>query len=910
MNNNRPGSNGWVIKTKLSPPNLPHGQILRKKLLDETVADLNSQLTIIHAPAGYGKTTFLKQWYEYRVSNNKITSWLSLDDEEKNLSHFINYLVASLKKANVSCIALETLQGHSIDELPARSVAATIINTLEQFGRELFLFLDDYQLVSGTAVNDLVQKLVVHLPENISLIISSRVYPDLAVQHLRNFGKVREISIPDLRFNHHEMGAVIANELADMELKRLWDRTEGWPIACRMIDVLTRNKRFDIRHIDIFSGRTTDLARYITEQVFTSLAPGEQTMLMYTAIPNRFTGDLANELCAGLDCWHMLDTLVKQGLFLIPLDTEGRWYRYHQLFREYLYERLRRDDGDQMHRLHLVAANWFCQNGHVPEAVEHAMKGHDLRFAAEIVERSGGWRLIYQDRIDWMITVLERLDKDVIDEFPRLFMADLLLQVKRGKQRNARQRIYELHWKTNGFERWSGKPLEDTIRIELELGKRLILDYFNGRPACDANLSFARDCLLSVAEDDYILRGLLHDVLSSAYIDAGLLEHANRHINHATLVYRQAGFHYGAVYIYFHRASLNVEQGKLHDARKELLKANEITCEYLDTNVNITANTSVYLADVAFMQNHIDEARHLMEMTMDYIEKHDGWFDLYARAYTTAAGVAFITYGMDSASHVLERARAVAVERNLPRLKLLCDLMEVKLLLLAGRIKHAGKLAESIAIHHVAGQRPCPENLSVFIPDRARIVWARLQLAQNRPDEVLSLLHPLAVTLQAQGRYRLLVEAWLLMMQAAYARRDDSGTEYFFSQAVHISIHEEYKRPFVDEGNTLVNIYHYLHSNGLLTSPCRIYRAFMEDIERIIQAETCAINKFVNLFGLTPKEYRVITEIARGHTNKEIATKLHISENTVKYRLKQLFRKWQVTSRQAALRMARDKSLV
>ena len=910
MKKNRLIPDNWIINTKLSPPNLPTKQITRRQLLEKVTHSHGCQLTIIHAPAGYGKTTFLKQWYEHQLKKNGAASWLSLDEEEKNPSLFFSYLVAALKKAGVPCDSLEKIAGQGIDELPVRSVAAIIISTLEQFDQELLLFFDDYQAVSEKAVNELIQKIVPHLPENVSFILSSRVFPELAVQNLRNQGKVRNISITDLRFNLEEVNSIIENKFQSVELKRLWDRTEGWPIACHMISVLLRNKLFNVKHLNTFSGRTTDLAAYITEQVFTSLAEREQKFLMYTAITNRFTGDLANVLSADIDCWGILETLEREDLFLVPLDTEGKWYRHHQLFREYLHERLRRNEGEKIPRLHLIAAEWLFDNGHIPEAIEHALKGNNLHLAAEMVDSLGGWRLIYQDKLDWVMGILDRLKKPVLEAFPRLFMAELILLIKRGRPRDALQRVNEMHDKTNGFEQWAGKPLERIIRIEFELVRQLILEDYNDQPVSEATLSFALEHLKSIPNDDYILKALLHDALSSAYIDAGMLDKASSHINNAVIMYKEAGFYYGAIYICYHRANLYMECAKLHDAGKELLKAKEITSEYLDTNFNIVANTSAYLADVAFMQNRIQEAQHLLDTTLGFVEKYDGWFDLYAKVYTTAASVAVITQGIEAAIAILERARRTANERNLPRLKILSDLMEIKLLLLVGQITQAQALATCIGINSLVEQSSCPENLSVFIPDRAVIVLARLQLMQDKPDSVLNLLRPLADTLQAQGRFRLLVEVWLLMARAAHALNDGASVESFFDKAVHISMHEEYKRPFVDEGGMIVKIYKYILNNRLMKSRNRFYRTFLTEINRIIQQESCVVNKHFCKYGLTQKEYKVIMELAKGHTNREIASVLYISEDTVKYRLKKLFKKWQVTSRDAAIRMARDKSLL
>ena len=638
----------WIINTKLSPPGLPTKQVIRKQLLEKATQSEGCQLTIVHAPAGYGKTTFLKQWYERQLNNHGAVSWLSLDEEDKNLSLFFIYMVAAFSKGGVSCDSLEKVASQDIEKMPVRTIAAAIIDTLEQFEQRLLFFIDDYQLISDKVINELLQKIIIHLPENISFILSSRVFPQLAVQSLLIQGKVREISIDDLRFNLEETSLVIENKAQSFELQRLWDRTEGWPIACHMIKVLLNGKLFDAEQIDTFSGRTIGLAAYITEQVFASLDESVQRFLMYTAIANRFTGDLANALCD--NCWDILESLKKADLFLIPLDTEGRWYRYHQLFREYLYERLRRNKAEKIPYLHNKAANWLFDNDHIAEAVEQALKGNDMRLAAEMVDSLGGWRLIYQDKLDWLASIFDRIEKPVLEAFPRLFLAELILKTKRGRPQDALIRFDEMHDQTGGFEQWAGKPLEQSMRNEFELVKKLILEDYDDQPVSEVSLSLALKHLKLTPDDDYILKALLHDALSSAYIDAGMLEKATSHINNATIMYKEAGFYYGTIYICYHRANFHMECAKLSEVGKELLKAEQITRQYLDTNFNVVANTSVFLADLAFMKNQIQEAQELLDTTLDFIEKHDGWFDLYAKAYTTAAGVALVTNDVEDAN--------------------------------------------------------------------------------------------------------------------------------------------------------------------------------------------------------------------------------------------------------------------
>ena len=865
-------------------------------------------MTIVHAPAGYGKTTFLKQWYETQEKADRSAAWLSLEEDENNISLFFGYLAATLEKAGVPTDSLQRIISHGLEEYGHQVLAAVLFDSLQKFDRDLLLFLDDFQVVTSDDILDLVRKVVVYLPENVSIILSSRVFPDLRIESLRTQGTVREISVQELRFSLREMESLLDRSVHEKELSGLWDRTEGWPIACHMITLLRKGKPLEVSRLRALSGRSTDLAAYITEQVFDSLGEDEQTFLMYTAIVNRFTGDLANVLCGDMDSWGILDALQREDLFIIALDTEGKWFRYHQLFREYLLERLHRHDIQAHIPLHLKAAQWYFDNDYVSEAVEHALRGRHDRLAAGMVDNLGGWRLIYQDRLDWIMDVLDRLTKPIIEEFPRLFLAKLILLIKRGKPLDARMLVEEMREKTNGFDEWGGKTIDRNIRAEIGVVSELILEDYSDKHVSEASLSFARKQLTEVANDDHILKAMLHDYLSSAYIDAGMLDKAGSHINNAVIMFRDAGFYYGTIYICYHRANVCIERVKLHDAMDELEKASEIATQYLSTNANIRSSTCICMADIALMQNRISDANDLLGDTLEIVEMHDGWFDLYAKAYDTASRVAGLRSSTESAIRVLDRARQTADERNLPRLRVLSDLTELKLLLLSGRAVKARQMADHIGLDDVIANGPTPENLSVFLRERAMLAAARLHLMEGNSDIVLKLLYPLAQRLYAQGRFRFLVEAWLLLARAAHARDNGAAAEQFLDKAIHVAMFEEYKRPFVDEGKAHLKLCAFVKDRSKRRN--RYYQSFLADISRTIQEESFATDRPFEKFGLTQREYYVIEELSKGLSNKEIASRLHVSEDTVKYRLKKVYRKWGLSSRHAAVRAAMDKGIL
>ena len=901
-------ADNWIIRTKLSPPRASAGEFARHQLLQMVTGSGDVRLTMVHAPAGYGKTTFLKQWHDYLLGNDSAASWLSLDEEERSARRFFNYLVAALKSAGVGCDSLENLLSRGTGIPPSSSLAALTVNALQDFGRNLVLFFDDYHLIAEASVDEYFQKVVERLPDNVELVVSSRSRPDLRVENLRYRGEVREISVADLSFSVAEMKSLIDLDLAPDDLRRLWRKTEGWPLVCRMIDSLYRSKSISVEGLDEFSGRSSDFATYVTEQVFSSLSEDERQFLLHTSISGRFSGDLASLLCPGIDGWSILDNFRRNDFFLVSLDAEGRWYRYHHLFREYLYETLRRRVGSEINVLHNKAAVWLFDAGLIQEAIEQALKAGAHRMAADMIETQGGWRLIYQDRLGWLQGVLERIDKSFLAEFPRLFLAELVLLVKSGRPVQAMNLAEEISAKTAEYQEWGGEPLAKELLTEFELVRRLFLEDYVDRPIGPGTLTFMQNSLDSLRDDD-ILKALIHDAMTAAHADAGELDKAEGHLDEAEVVLNHCGYHYEIIYILFHRANVCMERARLHQAADVLQRAESIGSRYFDADSDVIANVASFKADLAFMQNRLGDAGRLVGSALDLVQGRDGWFDLYAKAYSTAASLARVTTGMTSAVAVLNEARETAHRRCLPRLETLSNLLELKLLLLDGNVSEANETARHIGLDDLANVRSSTANRSVFLPDRAAIVLARLRLALNEPRAASQVLRRLMVPLERQGRLRLLVEVWLLMAGTMARLGNNRACGEYLDKAVHACVLEGHTRPFVDEGEMLSSVLKVDDSECRTSTRSRFERTFLANVADAIRLEQLARGA-ADRFGLSRKEHEVVVQLAKGLTNRQIAAALYVSEDTVKYRLKKLFRKWDVRSRQSAVRYAREKSLL
>ncbi len=346
-------SPGEPILTKIGPAAHAGQQVARAALerrLDDVLA---RRLTLIHAPAGYGKTSLLAQWHHALEARGVELAWLTLEEEESDASRFAEYLMAAI------------VGGGSGESMPLRTALSAIVNRLSKGERETVLILDDFHRAESEGVCNFVRSLIRLAPRSLHVVIASRDYPKLGQAVLAASEELLEIGIDDLKFTLGEAQAMLnrgaAAPLAHDDIAKLVKRTEGWPIALQMTALSLRKGCDRAELIANFTGPAWELARYLSEQVLASLPPDVESIVTRTAILDRVNGDLVNLLCDRTDGALVLERLEQQNLFLVPLDADHLTYRYHQMFAEILRDRLGRRDPSTYRQLHRMAASWFTR---------------------------------------------------------------------------------------------------------------------------------------------------------------------------------------------------------------------------------------------------------------------------------------------------------------------------------------------------------------------------------------------------------------------------------------------------------------------------------------------------------------------------------------------------------------------
>ncbi len=390
-----------LLQTKLYIPPTSPELVSRPRLFERLNEGLTRKLTLIAAPAGFGKTTLVSDWLQ---GVNLPAAWLSLDEGDNDPSRFLAYLAAALHQVDAQIG--QSVQGmlESSPPPPPESVMPAIINEIAA-APPFVLALDDYDVIDAPPVHDVLTLLLDHLPPQIHVIITSRADPPLPLARLRARAQLIEVRVIDLRFTSDEIASffdqISGLNLSIEELVALEQRTEGWIAGLQLAAASLQGRVASERQafVDTFAGDDQYIIDYLVEEVLNRQTPDVQSFLMQTAILERFNADLCDAVTGRNDSQAMLNYLAKANLFIIPLDHKRQWYRYHHLFADLLRYRLKETAPNRIPALHQRASQWYENNDLKDEAVHHALKGGDFERAERLVERRMETETYQQGRV-------------------------------------------------------------------------------------------------------------------------------------------------------------------------------------------------------------------------------------------------------------------------------------------------------------------------------------------------------------------------------------------------------------------------------------------------------------------------------------------------------------------------------
>lgn len=886
-----------LIAAKFDPPMWMGDQIRRDLLLGRLHGVLTHRLTLVHAPAGYGKTSLLSQWRDSLDKEAASIAWLTLERDDRDLKRFVKYLLLAIRRTRGED---GTMAASS--DLPPRAALSAIINELAERATPVVLILDDLHHAFSETVGQFLESLVRLAPPNCHFLFASRDYPWIGQSILAAEEQLLEIGPAELRFSAQETECLLTRTdrpLETLDIDTLLDRTEGWPIAVQLASLSIKRGLGAERVIDEYCGSSSDLARYLSEQVLMTLPQETRDIVARTALVDRLTGEMVDLLCDRQDGWMVLERLEQQGVFLSPVSWERREYRYHQLFAEYLRDRFERSDRAQFASLQRRIATWLAERGQIAEAINHAILSDDDMLVAAILEDAGGWRLIPQGLQGVVVRGLSKLPIPLIRSRPRLALAQVYLQIKLGELGAARAEYDSF------LEQLEAAELSVDLKTEIRVVGDTLGDYENQPVTFDDLL--AREALLrKLPANDHLVLANISETLGAKYLEGGWLERALQPTLAARDHYLAIGSLYSDLFTRFLEARIKRAQGRSKEAEAILQAASSNIVENYGSRSDLAANCAAFQAELLFEQDMVAEARELLAWALPHMEQSDGWVDVYAAAYFTEARALAGEGAFEEACDLIARARRVAARRRLRQLEMLADICSVELQISQGAPAHA-----VLAAAAVIGLDPLADMMHEESPPyrpvaiAASLCRTRLRLLIGEVEPALEELAMLRDWAEQHGAGRLLIDVNILTAASLRSKGEVEPARVCFDEAVGIAMFQNIVRPFVEARQFVQPCLDDALGADLQVDRFRAH--FMKSL-----AKSLAVYRSnVTVLGMfSEAEAEVLLYLSQGHSNKEIARLIGMSPDTVKYRLKSVFRKIGVSKRRDAVRISAERGLI
>ncbi len=880
----------WYIPSKIEPER-PSINLVERQRLTETLSSwLTKKLILIIAPAGFGKSTLVSQWRDLLLEDQFVCPWLSIDENDFDGRQFLAYFTLSLAAAGFELDELVVGAKNGFADSSERVILRRLISEIELADTPCVMVLDDYHRVCSPQIDTLLAQLIKETPPSFTILVNSRVVPDIDCATLIASGAAVELGPDGLRLTELEAMKAVGAAVVENEFSAIYEKTEGWPVAVQLARLGTSSlNTFPVTapgHSNSF------IASYLTEQVVNSLEDDAQQFLLATSVFSRFSADLLNYVLEKPDAWATMAKLNQLSAFIIPMDREGIWFRYHHLFSEYLFETLRKSNWGLVQHLSSRASNWHWENGQPVEAANYAARINDYQRCAEIILELGGWQIIVTRGIGFMRKLLRFVPEEELKNFPRVALARTYLHCKDGELQQARFLFDSTCWSNRDCKEpdW----LQDQLMVSQLLG--VYQDVTVDEDSLEGYIDRATETLPGL---DSLSIGTLRCMEVNGLFASARMDPVENCLENASQLMRQGGSVLGLNYCYIHACVAALYRGDFEAAISHVKVALEEAEKNFgaDSGLQYIANTLQFAISV--WSGHATETDlQAFIASLSDLEEHDGWTEIYLIGLDAAYHLAASRSDWATAYAIIERYQSVASIRDLSRLKLFCTVLRAEAARQVGQEHEVSSLAGRIA--DLTSDIDASNNwfsraiasTKVYALGLAPGQIAESALVDNASwakDRGLNFFHVRLIAAQAEfylvrGSSKRLVESLSVLVELC------AKLDFFW--------------PF--KANAELKMALYTHRDELGRSSEGVNRAF---VDKFLSGRFESDQpKGAGILSL--RERQVLTCLAEGQSNKLIARELDLTDNTVKFHLKNIYSKLSVSRRGEAVFEARRKGLI
>ena len=897
-----------LLQTKMTPPRPPRGRVGRQALLARLSSEIERTLTVVIAPAGFGKTTLLAEWCEVLRAKQHLVAWLSLDAEDDDPQQFGAYVLASLSRApnGVGRHAEALLRNDPLT--PGKTVISVLLNEIATCGWQVFLVLDDFDRLTSEPIRATVSRLLRYAPENFHVLLGTRSEPSLALGQFRTQEQLLRLDAADLRFSADDAHAFFA-QAAGVALDRpsvelLNDATEGW-VAGLQLAALALRQTGDASRVarDLASSRF-GIDAYLDETVLTQLPPPMLQFLLRTSILERLGAGVCDAVMgAGALSWETLDWLEHHNVFIRALDAERHWFRTHVLLSDALRRRAAQQLSAELPTLHRRASQWFAAEHLWPEAVRHALAGGELQQAATWAENCA-MALLDRSDVRTLLGWIAKLPHELVSERSRLRLAKawaLALSLRTDEATQVVPALASDVARTRDDSSRAEGDHDAALQAEVSAVSALIAGLDDDSPR---SLELGRKAAASPLPAPPWVRRFAETAQVFGLLYDGQFDEVRRMRSVATVA---PGNGQSPIYAEVYRASMfglsSLVEGRLPEAVQIFESALAHAEGAVGRNSAAAALPAGYLAALHYEGNDLTRAQ---QMVNDRTTIAVGACPLGSLLhYCRAAACLHARRGdLGAALVILGEAREIAASRRWMRLRAGCDAEAVRLCLRQGWLDQSQQTADALQAA-MPGQLPAP--MGSFLETWASYcsVRARLDIASDRPDQAAALLDDLRGKLAAAGMKYLEAGTSLLLALALEQGGAQQAALASLARALRYAQTNGMINSFVNEGEPVrALLLGWRHDGVELTGIDaafldRLLAAFEDNAAPVAAAGAGAARNMSDV--LTAREIEILDHTSRGLSNKEIGRALQVAPETIKWHLKNIFEKLHVSSRVEAV---------